>query len=256
MAAMGFLVAVSGCMMSTLLEQDDEALINLPVKERVVSNLKQMWKAFQLKELQQAAMFFFLASCIVPSFGDFLYYYEINIAGFTKFQVALLSVFGYVALVVSTIMYNIFLKNFETRYLVLFASFVNVLGAVLTLCFVTGNTFGLSPMVFIVFTSTVFDIIYTALMYMPGLVIFAKLIPHNIEASMFALLMGLSNFSDFGAKMLGNGINYFVGVTNENLEDLWKLIVWDIVFSIVPMLLIWLVPKRDEVRSIQKVFDY
>ena len=54
------------------------------------------------------------------------------------------------------------------------------------------------------------------------MVLFAKLIPANIESSMFAMLTGLINFSNlFASKMLGNYINTYFGVTEENLEDLW-----------------------------------
>ena len=45
------------------------------------------------------------------------------------------------------------------------------------------------------------------------MVLFAKMIPSNIESSMFAMLTGLMNLSNgFTSKMVGNGINYFVGV--------------------------------------------
>jgi hypothetical protein len=46
------------------------------------------------------------------------------------------------------------------------------------------------------------------------MVLFAKLIPDNIESSMFALLTGLLNLSGlFLSPQLGNLINKFVGVT-------------------------------------------
>lgn len=45
------------------------------------------------------------------------------------------------------------------------------------------------------------------------MVLFAKMIPSNIESSMFAMLTGLMNLSNgFSSKMLGNFINGFVGV--------------------------------------------
>ena len=58
------------------------------------------------------------------------------------------------------------------------------------------------------------------------MVLFAKMIPSNIESSMFAMLTGLMNLSNgFTAKILGNIINIFVGVKEENLKDLWILYV-------------------------------
>ena len=58
------------------------------------------------------------------------------------------------------------------------------------------------------------------------MVLFAKMIPSNIESSMFAMLTGLMNLSNgFTAKMLGSLINMCVGVQEGNLEDLWILYV-------------------------------
>lgn len=58
------------------------------------------------------------------------------------------------------------------------------------------------------------------------MVLFAKMIPSNIESSMFAMLTGLMNLSNgFSSKMLGNLINSFVGVHESNLQDLWILYV-------------------------------
>ena len=56
------------------------------------------------------------------------------------------------------------------------------------------------------------------------MVLFAKIIPESVESSMFALLTGLINLSNlFAAPELGVFINTFVGVTSDNLQELWVL---------------------------------
>lgn len=83
------------------------------------------------------------------------------------------------------------------------------------------------------------------------MVLFAKMIPSNIESSMFAMLTGLMNLSNgFSSKMLGNFINIFVGVREESLEQLWILYVIQAACSLLPLLFIWLVPKKQEVENI------
>jgi len=83
------------------------------------------------------------------------------------------------------------------------------------------------------------------------MVLFAKMIPSNIESSMFAMLTGLMNLSNgFTAKMLGNLINSFVGVHEENLQDLWILYVAQAVCSLMPLFFIWLVPSNQQVENI------
>ena len=83
------------------------------------------------------------------------------------------------------------------------------------------------------------------------MVLFAKMIPSNIESSMFAMLTGLMNLSNgFTSKMLGNAINYFVGVHETNLKDLWMLYTVQAFCSMLPLAFIWLVPSRTKVESI------
>ena len=88
-------------------------------------------------------------------------------------------------------------------------------------------------------------------------VLLAKLIPPNIEASMFAILTGLQNFcSLFLARQLGNFFNIFVGVTDDDLSDLWILYAITLGLSFMPILFLWLVPKRKEVFLVQQVHDF
>jgi len=122
-----------------------------------------------------------------------------NVAEITKFQYAMLGVLGSFCLLFSTFIYNACLKNKETRTLMCTASFINLFGSVLTLLFVLQITFVLSPMAFIILTTTMTDTLYLAYTSLPGMVLFAKLIPLNIESSMFALLTGLMNFSNLFA---------------------------------------------------------
>lgn len=49
---------------------------------------------------------------------------------------------------------------------------------------------------FVCLTSTVSDTLYNAFTTLPAMVLFAKLIPENVESSMFALLTGLLNLSN------------------------------------------------------------
>jgi hypothetical protein len=51
---------------------------------------------------------------------------------------------------------------------------------------------------------------------------------------------------------MGNFWNWFVGVSSENLEQLWKLLVIETVFELVPIALIGLIPSRSEVLMVQK----
>lgn len=134
---------------------------------------------------------------------------------------------------------------------------INMTGAATTVLFTTQHTFGLPPLAFVCLTSTVTDTLYNAYTTLPAMVLFAKLIPENVESSMFAMLTGLLNFSNlFASKELGIFINSFIGVQYTSSEDnnlylVWKLYCCQIACCVVPMCFVWLLPVRSQVKLVQ-----
>lgn len=172
-------------------------------------------------------LFFVIMGATIPSFGDFLYYYQIEVSGFSQFTYSMLTVLAFVTLFASTLIYTHFLKDQEISTMMITACAINLVGALTTVMYCSERTFGLSPLVFVCLTSTVTDTLYSAYTTLPAMVLFAKLIPENVESSMFAMLTGLLNFSNlFLSKELGILINLFIGVeyvseTDNNLTDVW-----------------------------------
>jgi hypothetical protein len=124
--------------------------------------------------------------------------------------------FSYVTLITGSIMFNMFLKEKEFTFMMVMASLTNCVGAVLTMSFCLGYTFGIPNFIFVCFTSTVTDTLYQCFNTLPLMVLFAKLIPERVEASLFAFLTGLSNLCNlFLSGNLGNLINLFIGVTED-----------------------------------------
>ena len=131
-----------------------------------------------------------------------------------------MSVLSNITLFVSTFIYSGLLKEWEIRNMMIAAMIINMTGAATTVLFTTKHTFGLPPIAFVCLTSTVTDTLYNAYTVLPATVLFAKLIPENVESSMFAMLTGLLNFSNlFMAKEVGIVINKFVGVQFTSVED-------------------------------------
>ena len=78
---------------------------------------------------------------------------------------------------------------------------------------------GISDLFFIIFTTVITDTLAMSFSLMPTMVLFAKITPKYIEATVFALLTGCSNLS-FAvlSPMVGAFINdMFVHVTTDNL---------------------------------------
>ena len=81
---------------------------------------------------------------------------------------------------------------------------------------------------------------------MPVLVLFAKITPKNIEATVFALFTGVFNLSAIViSPNMGILINkLFVGVTLSSLDNYYKLVFIQMVLAVVPLFLIGLIPMR------------
>jgi len=140
------------------------------------------------------------------------------------------------------------------------ACLVNSLGACMTMLFCLEITFGIPNFLFVLLTSTVTDTLYQCFVQLPLMVLYAKLIPEKIEASLFAFLMGISNLSNlFIARNIANLINLWIGATSDpaNLETtVWKLYAIQGGMALIPLFFIWLIPKRKQVEKIQACIEY
>ncbi len=106
--------------------------------------------------------------------------------------------------------------------MILYALIIGSIGCAFNLAFVLrlNIALGINDLVFIVFTSIVTDTLGLAFSMLPMLVLFAKITPKNIEATVFAMLTGVFNLSNSVlSPMMGVLINkVFVNVTTENLD--------------------------------------
>ena len=224
---------------------------------RISTNFSEIKTGFKVRELRRSVIFFILLGCLVPTFQDFFYYYQLEVVGFSKLTYALLGSLGFLYLIVAMQLYNIYLKEKETTIMMVIACFTNLFGSIGCILFVKEIYFGMNPLVFLILSSTVTDLLQDAFQRLPGMVLFAKMIPSNIESSMFAMLTGLMNLSNgFTSKMLGNIINSFVGVHEKNLTDLWVLYIVQACCALLPIAFIWLIPNKQEVEGVQKAIEF
>ena len=88
-----------------------------------------------------------------------------------------------------------FLLDKNIHLMMVAACFINAFGSIMSMMLVLGFTFGLSNFYFVFGTTAVTDAIYGMLVTLPSEILFAKMIPQNIEASLFAITTGLVNFA-------------------------------------------------------------
>jgi BT1 family len=152
----------------------------------------------------------------------------------------------------------VFLKEKEYRFMIVIACAINCFGALMKAMFCSGHYLGMSPFLFSMTTFTVADYLYRLCVYLPLQVMFAKLIPHKIESSLFAFATGLMYLSNFYIPpKLGSLIDSAWFHTNiGSLSEVWKLYIVQACMTPIPILFIWLLPKRAEVAKVQACLDY
>ena len=235
-----------------LLEEGAKEIISMGFVQRTKTNAKEIWYGLKIRPLYRCIIFFFIFSGVIPSYSDYFYYYLTDVLEFNDFQYSILNVVSTFTLIIAVYFYNLWFKDIESAWMLIACCVINIIGSINSMSLVLGFTFGMSPDAFVFLSNTVTDTLNNCIQLLSGNVLFAKLIPANIESSMFAILTGIINLCHFFvAKQLGNFFNLFVGVNDENLEDLWVLFLITAVCSIIPIFFIWLVPRRKEVFLVQ-----
>lgn len=110
---------------------------------------------------------------------------------------------------------------------------------------------GINDLSFVALTSVFGDTMSLAFSLLPTVVLFAKITPNHIEATVFAMLTGAFNFSNnVGSPLLGSFFCKIVGVDSQNLDKFYILILIQIGAIIMTFLYIYLVPKRSEINEV------
>jgi hypothetical protein len=73
---------------------------------------------------------------------------------------------------------------------------------------------------------------------MPILVLAARLCPMGMEATMYALIMSISNLGGVIGTQFGAGITMGLGVTEKNLDNFWILVLVCNLSTLLPLLFI------------------
>lgn len=200
-------------------------------------------------------IFFLLNGLFSPSFGQFSYFFMLNVAGVSKFQFAMFGVISKVCHIFGTMYYKAYLKDYETRTIILWSTIISVVSTFVHYAFAMrwNITIGVSDLIFIVFTDVVFGCLALAMNVLPCLALFAKITPPGIEGTIFAFLTGSWNFADgVLSPMVGAQINkFFAQVTAKDLHNYSRLTLIAFMCSFLGFLILPLIPLKGDIERYQ-----
>ena len=160
---------------------------------------------------------------------------------------------------IGILFYSIFMKQMETRTLLLISLILELLSNFSNIGLTQQwyEALGVSPFVFICFTSTTIFPLTWALQMLAPYVLIAKISPAHIEATIFAfsasVINASTNFIPTMMSLLWNKL--FFHVTNESLDDLYKLYILECVTIVICMCYLPLIPTWSEVAPVQKELE-
>ena len=140
-------------------------------------------------------LFYLIWGLTVPRYDEFMYYFKLDIVGFSQFQYATLSLLGAIFMFIGSVIYARYLKMLESRFLIGLASFVHIIGSFSSLAFVLrwNLKWGISDIVFVCCTSSTLMPLQYALFILPPYILVSKLTPSHVEATVFSFSAGLIN---------------------------------------------------------------
>ena len=195
-------------------------------------------------------IFMLVSAAILPSFSDIMYYWMINVLQFSKEVIGLLTLIGFVTSIIGPLVYNWMLKNLEFKTAMLIAHILIGIAIIVNLMLVTRfskDVLGINDVLFSVFTDSALEILFIAFVFMPSLVVQTKIIPKNVEATVYSLFTSMHNFArGFISPIFGGIIAKMLHVTNDNFENLKWLLLIELAWNIIPLCLLWLLPTNRE----------
>lgn len=215
-------------------------------KKAAKRQFRQLKGAISTPVIWMCALWVFLSGAISPGYSQVFFYFSTDVLQFTPEFLGTVSAFGFVFLMIGTMLYNAFFKDMTFRRIFLIAQLSLAVVSLLDIVLVTRANLdmGIPDKAFVLGDAVIADVI-SRLKTMPVMVLCAKLCPKGIEGTLFALLMSISNFSRSVSEFWGALVCAWLGIAKDEYDLLWLAIVVRSVMKVVPIFFLFLIPATD-----------
>lgn len=213
-----------------------------------------LWKAISQKAIWLPTAFIFLWRC-TPSANSAYFFFTTNELHFEPEFLGRVRLVTSIASLIGVWIFQRYLKTVPFRIIFGWTIVLStVLGMSMLLLVTHANrALGIEDHWFSLGDSLVLTVM-GEIAYMPLLVLAARLCPPGVEASLFALLMSVSNLAGILSNELGGGLMYLMGITESNFDNLALLVIITNLSTLLPLpFLSWLpaADPRSEIVSLQ-----
>jgi folate/biopterin transporter len=215
--------------------------------ETVKDQLKQLRQAVSQKTIWLPAAFLFLLQA-TPSSDSAFFFFTTNELGFQPEFLGRVRFVTSIAALVGVWLFQRFLKTVPFRVIFGWSTVIASALGMTTLLLVThaNRALGIDDQWFSIGDSLILTVI-GQIAYMPLLVLSARLCPRGVEATLFALLMSITNLAGILSHEGGAVLTHLLGITDRNFDNLWLLVIITNLSTLLPLLFLnWLPAENTE----------
>ena len=207
---------------------EDKIAQNNPLESQTPTTrqqIKSLWQAITQKAILYPTLFIFVWQA-TPSADSAFFYFITNELGFEPEFLGRVRLVTSFASLLGIWIYQRFLKTVAFRHILGWSIVISSVLGLTTLLLVThtNRALGIDDHWFSLGDSLILSVM-GQIAFLPVLVLSARLCPKGIEASLFALLMSVSNLSGLLSQELGALLTHWFGVTETNFDKLWLLVL-------------------------------
>jgi folate/biopterin transporter len=215
--------------------------------ETVKDQVKQLRQAVTQKTIWLPAAFLFLLQA-TPSSDSAFFFFTTNELGFPPEFLGRVRLVTSIAALAGVWLFQRFLKTVPFRVIFGWSTVIAAALGMTTLLLVThaNRALGIDDQWFSIGDSLILTVV-GQIAYMPLLVLSARLCPPGVEATLFALLMSITNLAGLLSHEGGALLTHLLGITDRNFDNLWLLVIITNLSTLLPLLFLnWLPAESTE----------
>lgn len=221
-----------------------ESRVEKPLEFQVIwQQMKQLKGAISQKAIWMPTVFLFLWQA-TPTAESAFFFFTTNELGFQPEFLGRVRLVTSVASLVGIWLFQCFFRTVPFRVIFGWTMVISaVLGMTMLLLVTHANrAIGIDDHWFSLGDSLILTVM-GQIAYMPVLVLAARLCPPGVEATLFALLMSVTNLAGLLSYEMGAGLMHLLGVTESNFDRLWLLVLITNLSTLLPLPLLGWLPK-------------
>ncbi|MDJ1177709.1 folate/biopterin family MFS transporter [Roseofilum sp. BLCC_M91] len=222
-----------------------------PAWQTIKHQVRQLKKAILLPSIWKPTLFLFLWQA-TPSSDSAFFFFTTNELGFQPEFLGRVRLFTSIAGLIGIWIFQRFLKAVPFRQIFAWSTVIAVLFGFTPVILVThtNRLLGIGDRWFSLGDSVILTVI-GEIAFMPVLVLCAKLCPPGIEATLFALLMSITNLAHVLSQELGALLMHSFGITPNTFDNLALLVTLTNLSSLLPLPFLKLLPSDNTLSTPQ-----